>query len=189
MVAKFLTLSTPYKEDAWPRGVYSVTLVADGDDPEFLEFKAKMEDIHAALRDAAEEQAGKKLKDEDPFCPIAPEVDKDTGEETGRWIVRLKHYDRFIDKKTGKEKPITPRVYDAKAKPLPEDVIERLGWGSTVRCSFQARAWAMKGKVGIAYNLSATQVVLMEERPDASGNDFEDHQTDGFQVDLASAEF
>jgi hypothetical protein len=185
---KYIGLAAPYHfNEKDLRGSYSIALV--GTPAEIDEFREQMDQVHEELVSAMVAQEGKKLKRNDPFSPIVPEEDKE-GNETGNFLIKLKHAAKGISSKTGKEWAITPKVFDAKGTPIAEEIIPKIGWGSTVKCSFDARAYlGQAGKVGVVYDLRATQLLVPQWYEGEQTNDFEGSREEGFTVASEGADF
>jgi hypothetical protein len=168
-------LVTPYfHEEGAKRGKYSVTLLASPG--ELAEWQEQMDEVHEEVIQRLLEQEGKKkMPRKDPLGGIYPQVDRD-GEETGDLCVKLSHYNKGLNSKTGKEWEIPVKVFDAAGKPLKPEVIARIGRGSIVRCSFTARAYNMSGMCGVSYDLRATQLLVpvWYDGADGSSDDFGD---------------
>jgi hypothetical protein len=88
-----------------------------------------------------------------PKHPISMEIDKETGEETGRYLITAKQYGKDRD---GATKRIVH--FDGKARPLPKDFI--LTSGSEVIVS----AYATSYKKGTSLKIDSIQVVKYVEQ-------------------------
>lgn len=187
---KWVGLGAPYfYNEADTKGSYSVTLA--GTPEEMQDWVDDMEAICEDLYEQGCKQAGSKLRREDPFHPIANEFDKDTGEDTGRFQVKLKHNAKGFNGKTGTTWEIKPKVFDALGKPVPQELITKIGRDSLVRCKFDAVTYLAKGKFGVKFELVATQLiqpVWFVSNEEAAKFDEEDIEEGGFSVE-EGAEF
>lgn len=89
--------------------------------------------------------------------PYSMVVDEETGEETGDVEFTFKSKASGVSKKTGKEWSRKVKLFDAKKKPVTEDV-----WGgSTIKVAFVPSVYFINAKVGygVKLNLEAVQVI------------------------------
>lgn len=86
--------------------------------------------------------------------------------------------------KDGDEVKIRIGVFDAKAKPLPNDII--VGNGSKVIVDYATYPWEFKGKEGLSLRLNNLQVVEMQLYEGGSGGGFE--AVEGYTYDGEAAE-
>lgn len=104
-----------------------------------------------------------------PDYTIKEQVDKETGDETGNFIVNLQAYGYTSE--GALRKP--PRMFDAKARPLPSDFL--LTGGSTVNVSVSVTT-RQKPKPGLSFWIGGIQVISLADGP--QHNPFE--ATEGF---------
>lgn len=91
--------------------------------------------------------------------PYRPEIDKDTGEETGNVEFTFRAYGK---KTNGDINKIL--FFDAKGRPVPSSV--QINGGSTIRCL----GYITVKRLGARLNLKEVQIINLVERP-ASGFD------------------
>lgn len=123
-------MTTPKGVAIWPKlnepdtkykaeGVYEVKLAFDANDPALEPIRKKIDEtIEAAYQEQVDKltEQGKKgliakLKKAD--SPIKVEEDEETGEETGRVILKFKMQASGISKKTGKPWKRKPDIFNA----------------------------------------------------------------------------
>lgn len=171
-------------------GVYSMKIKFDDEADEAALRKLLDEAMQQAFDDAVEqaktqaktpkagEQAAAKVKPADP--PYVPEVDRDTGEETGRLLFGFKQKAKVRRARDGKVFEFTVPRYDAGGKAIPDDV--EVWGGSKVKVAFEIRPfYTAKVGAGVSLRLRAVQVIdLVSRRPrtaDAFGFSPEDGYT------------
>lgn len=88
-----------------------------------------------------------------------PQVDEDSGEETGDLILNAKTNALYKDKKTGKERERKLTIFNARGKELknPPDI----GGGSVLKLACTMRPYYMpaENKVGVTFYLNAVQII------------------------------
>lgn len=177
LFVKYATLGEPYfdKKNNDTKGSYSITFRMT--EEQFLDFMEKHEPIHAEL-EALQLQVlpkGKKVKRHpDKFVPIEPEIDKETGDETGSYILKIRKSAFYESKKEkGVMVPLSPPlVVDAGNNKLSKQVQESIGYGSTARAGFTIGAYVTpEGYLRMVYGLDAVQIVKLVER-DANTSPF-----------------
>ena len=166
-------------------GVYEVKLAFDGDDAELQKLTEQLEQMRDEKLDEivkdlkANKKAGlaKNITTVDVFTP---EVDPETGDETGRIIKNFKMKSSGISKKTNKKWTRKPDIFNAKGVKLPK--APNVGSGSVLKVSFEPYAYySPKDKeVGVSCRLQAVQIIELVEfgSRDASGYGFEEE--DGY---------
>lgn len=164
-VAIYPKLNTPdTKFDA--AGVYDTKLAFDGDDAEVQAFIAKAEELRDRFFDAtvaqltADKKAGKaKLLTKVPF--LKPEMDDESGDETGRLILRAKMKASGVSKKTGKPWTMKPRYFSASGKPLQNP--PRIGGGSELKLAVILEPYLKSDNntVGVSARLEAVQIITL----------------------------
>lgn len=175
-IAKFPWLTTPdtrFNKD----GEYRVSLLLDPSDPEAQEFLAKLDELHSEAiekikQDLISQAKNPKLGERIaasivPQEPYREELDQE-GEPTGRIEVRFKSKAKFT-RKDGTEVVITPRIFDAKAKPW--DLTVPVYGGSKIRVNFTPNPYyvAATKAAGISLQLNAVQVLEAAQRGGDAG--------------------
>jgi hypothetical protein len=151
-IAKWPRLDQPYSwNDAAGRNMPD----PDGQYECLMSVSKKDAQALIAAVDAASKEAGFKPK----HLPYKPEVDKDTGEETGNIEFKFKAYGK---RKDGSKNRVL--FFDAKGRPVPSDV--RLTNGSTIRCL----GYITVARLGARLNLKEIQIIDLIEQQ-ASGFD------------------
>ena len=102
-----------------------------------------------AAIDSASKEAGFKPK----HLPYKPEIDKETGEETGNIEFKFKAYGR---KKDGSKNRVL--MFDSKGRPVSSAV--RLTNGSTIRCL----GYITVARLGARLNLKEVQIIDLVEQ-------------------------
>lgn len=162
-VALWTSLNKPdvrYKAE----GVYEVKLAFDADDAAVQKMvahleairDAKLEEIAAELTADGKAALAKKLTAVD-VCEV--EEDAQTGEETGRIIIKFKMNASGVSKKTGKKWTMKPDLFNAKGIKLP--TAPNVGSGSVLKVSFEPFGYySPKDKeVGTSKRLQAVQII------------------------------
>lgn len=149
---------------------------------------SEVETLIAKLEGLAQEAHAEHVDDMKPaeknkwsvYRPWEDELDDETGEPTGRVILRTKQ-NSIIKTKTGEKKTIKIGKRDAKDKPMTADV-----WsGSTVRLMFSTRPITVVGskQAGIRLDLAMVQVKELSEGTGGRGFG----AVDGYSEDEADA--
>lgn len=188
---------TKFPKNGYP--VYTGKLAIDSDAAGLAEFVAKCE----ALRDekVAEVKAelsaakqGAKLKTLKVAPITKPEVDKETGEETGRVIINPKLVSGG-KKKDGSEFTQKPDVLDSKGKLISKP--PAIYGGSTLKLGVQAFGYynAKDNEVGVSFRLKAAQIIALAEKRESFAfgaeeggyeADEDDGASDGFKDESGS---
>lgn len=166
-------------------GNYSITIAYEEDDPEFLRFKKKVEAAAKAAKEAEIESSSlkgaklKRLKDATVFCPIKPELDDETGEETGRWLLSAKSAAEYTNKKTGKVVKMDIPIFNAKT----ERIKGKTGFarGSQVKLRVTVAPFSMisdADKAGVTFYLDAVQLLKLVEYQGGGSDGFDEE--DGY---------
>lgn len=165
----------PYKGQPVPPR-YRVSLVYDGNSPEWQTFQKQLD----AWADEAEEAfrvANPRKRGSVPrLVPYQPEVDNNDN-ETGFYVVAFQRRAAFADKSTGKDVAVRVPIFDAKGKPFPEDQI--VGNGSRLRVSYTVRPYATNLACGITLDIKAVMVHEVNDRPARGAQHY------GFDVEAA----
>lgn len=115
--------------------------------------------------------------------PGKPELDEESGEETGRTIFNFKQQHRVKSKKSGEVFEFNVAVFDAKGKPLPEKA--KLGTGSEGKVVFEARPYFIEKdkEAGISLKLKAVQVLkFVEYVPGGDASSYGFKEEEGFDA-------
>lgn len=158
---KPLFVTTPQGVAQYPRlnspdtrfdenGVYKVNLVLDGDDAtEMLKQVTDFRD--AAVKRLHQGKSRPRLAME----PWVEEVDEDTGEPTGRVILKCKQNAVYKDQSG---KIVERRVQLIGPDLQPTD--EQVGGGSIIKCALMVTAWNVPSLgIGVSLKLRAVQVI------------------------------
>ena len=136
--------STKFDSD----GIYSINLVFDPQNAEHKDFLATLKELHA--------------KTEGSNIPWKEEKDIETGQPTGRFIVKFKS-------------KFSVGVFDALNQPLNYDK-NIVGSGSLVRVSFKHQPYSQNGG-GLSLFLNAVQVIDLNRYEGGTAEDY------GFEKD------
>lgn len=177
-VAIFPKLSKP--DTKWKaEGEYSckLRLTPDALPAELVEKLVAMRDEFATETKAdlvAKKNGGKAktLKIREQLC--AAETDKESGSETGNVILNAKMTASGISKKDGKPWSRSPKLFDAKGKPL--SATAQIWGGSELKLAVEAIPYytPKDNEVGISFRLEAAQVLKLVSgtAKDAAGYGF-----------------
>lgn len=195
-------LTSPKGVAIWPRlnepdtkfdeaGVYEVRLAFEPDTPGLDEFVEKLEAVRDEKLEEQKEaliKAGKKglVSKLTANDVTAPEEDDETGEETGRVIVKFKMKASGVSKKTGRPWTRRPDLFNAKGVKLRKP--PKVGGGSILKVSFNPVGYyiAKDKLVGVTCYMEAVQVIELVEfgQKDAGGYGFgEEEGYDGVPED------
>lgn len=135
-----------------PEGVFKVDLEIDATvAAPIIELCERLQ--NEAAKQYQIEKKGKKAKLAD--LPIQPQIDRETGEETGNFILRTKMKASGVTAKGKKWQRVVP-IFDASGKPAS---IEIYG-GSDIIVGVQARGWCNpKGECSATFYLEGVQVI------------------------------
>lgn len=179
--AFYLTLGEPkfYNSDD-KEGGYSVSLSADPDD--VTDFRIQMEAMAEELYQEYLDASGKKkLQRREPLIPMKNEEDRD-GNETGNLLFKF-NTKAHRKQKDGRLYPVDVPVVDTQGNRLPTDKITRLGRGTEMVVSFDAKAYYMSGIFGITWTLRAVQVHNPVWRESSPAEDFAGVTAEGYVMD------
>ena len=155
---KFIGLASPFfHKEGDTKGQYSVTCLGDP-----AELGQWMDDMTAIREDLISQQVaveGKKKMPEDDNPLWTEEIDKDTDEPTGQIQIKFKHAAKGFNRKTGSTWDIKPVVVDALGKPIEAEMVAKIGRGSVVKVCYDMVAYTLKGKVGVKFDMVATQLI------------------------------
>jgi hypothetical protein len=158
-VAVYPHLTAPdTKYDA--EGVYHTKLAFDPSDTESAKYLARLQKEHDTALAGFRKAEPAKVKKATVNAIISDELDRETGDETGRKIVNYKMY------ATGKGKdgtPFTrkPILYDAAGKPITRPV--KIGNQSILKIAHTLSPYMNGKNVGITLYLSAVQIIKLVE--------------------------
>jgi len=172
-----LSRITPKGVSIWPKlnepdtkfdaaGAYTCKLAFDADDADALELNAVAEQLRDRFFDQlvadlkASGKAGKaKQLTKVPF--LKPEVDDETGDETGRLLLNSKMKASGVSKKTGKPWSMKPKFFSAKGATLNNP--PRISGGSVLKLSVTLRPYhkADNNTVGVSAQLEAVQIIKL----------------------------
>jgi hypothetical protein len=164
---KYNGLAVPYfykkrkeddKEDK--RGSYSITVV--GSPSELSDWMDNMTAIREDLLDQQRAQENNKRMPDDGNMLWVDEIDKDTDTETGNILAKFKHAAKGFNGKTGSTWDNKVAVVDAFGKPFAPENIAKIGRGSIVKVAYNMVAYTVGPKVGVKFELIATQVIKLE---------------------------
>ena len=150
-IARYPWLNKPdTKFDA--AGVYKVDLELDAETAApLVELCERLQD--AAAKEYAAAKKGKKAKLVD--LPIQPQLDPETGEETGNYILRAKMKASGVTKKGKAWNRVVP-IFDAKGKPASIDIYG----GSEIILAVKPHGWSNpKGECSVTFYLEGVQVI------------------------------
>jgi hypothetical protein len=180
--AKWAFLDKPdtrFDED----GIYRIELV--------LEQTEQVQSFLDRLDEMANEAWEEQTKETKPTVkskavlakPYQAEEDPETGEETGRIVVRFKSKAKVQTKKGLMD--MKPRVFDAKGRTV--NPVPKIGNGSTVKVAFAYRPYfvASSRRVGVSLYLNAVQLIELVEF--GGGNPFGEEEG-GFSADTFEAQ-
>jgi hypothetical protein len=161
-IAKFPALSRPDTKFEKPYGKFKVALRLNPEDPGVQEFADKINGIVQSSFDAEierlkKEKKGALAKELGIELPVRPEINPETGDETGFLIVSASSKAGGV--KDGKEWKRKMPIFDRLKKPVSVAV----GGGSELKLnvSFEAFTNAASKKVTGAFRLEAVQVLKL----------------------------
>lgn len=184
---KLTTPDTKFKA----QGEYSVKLrlEADAFDDALLEKLAAIrdgfvEETKQALIDKKQGAKAKSLKVRDI---LAEETDKETGEPTGKLLFKAKMVASGVSKKDGRLWTRKPTIFDSKGKKL--DPLPQIWGGSELKIAVEAVPYytPKDNEVGLAFYLSAVQVLKLVAGGGESASDFGFGEEEGFTSEDAEA--
>jgi len=160
-----------------PEGTYECSIRFDPNNPEWAEFMAKVEALdEKGYQEALKENKKKVLKRVPTF---QPDVDRDTGEETGMMVMKTS-MDAQVKTKDGRSWEQRPVVIDAKKQIIKSDC--KLGSGSTVRVKVEIRPYYVPSTgCGVSRRLKAVQILDLKVWDGNSTAGFD--EAEGFTLD------
>lgn len=203
----FPKLVTPRGTSIFPRlntpdtkynkaGVYEVKLAFDADtDLTALRDKvqalidAKHDEVVKEMTEAGKGGLAKKVTKRDISEIFKAEEDPETGDETGRIIIKAKMTATGTNAKTGKPWARKPNIFDAKGNLLKNP--PQIGGGSIMKLSVELFPYyaANDKEVGVSFRLEAAQIIKLVSfgARDAAGYGF--GEEDGDDLSSADEEF
>lgn len=175
------SLTSPYS----PRGEFSVGLISEPNDPQWLVFKAKIDAMidkayDEAMNDEGEQKLGgsakKKLHKAYPYKQFI-EKQKDAN---GKWTIEVETDDIIL---TPKLKNVLDRDEGKNYVKLIEgsgevakDKRPEIGNNSLIKVRMFVSPYYMAttGAIGVSLNLDAIKIIKLETFGDSSGEDFDD---------------
>lgn len=159
-----------------PEGTYECTVRFDPNDPEWAAFMEKVAAIdEEGYAEACKEAKKKVLKRVETF---QPDIDRDTGEETGMMLLKT-NLDAQVTTKDGRSWEQRPVVLDAK-----KNIVKSLnvGSGSTVRVKVEIRPYYVPSTgVGVSRRLKAVQILDLKEYSADAAAGFD--EAEGYTLD------
>jgi len=174
-VAKYPHLNKPDEYEGKRR--WSTKLVLPREEAEPL--VAQVDEAWAAAAQAFAKEAktpASKRALKAPHLPYTEELDRD-GNETGNVEFSFSRPAEFVDRRTGEAVSIRIGLFDAKLKPLTEEV-----WGgSKIKVAYELNPYHTGANAGVQLRLVAAQVIDLVTRGDAAnGSVFGFSEEDGF---------
>lgn len=187
-IAKYPWLSTP--STAFNKNEYKTGLLLKADDEtteKFLEFLNSLvdESYNEAVANLKKEGKIAAAKQVQKRYPYKPELDKETGEETG--FIEL----NFSTKALSKEgKPRKMRLFDAKGESINSEEVKVAG-GSIIKVNFSPSPYYMatSKEAGIKLYLNAVQIIDLVEFGGGSASDFGFEEEEGYSYGSNTEEF
>lgn len=125
------------------------------------DLREQISEAKAAKKGAAAKKLQTALDDLVKADVGKPEVDEETGEETGNVVVLVKTNAFVKDKRTGQEREKRIDFFDAKGKKMTADQVPSIGGGSRLKVAATMKAYYMAAHdtVGVTFYLNAVQVI------------------------------
>ena len=143
-------------EDSTPR--FKARIVLPTESPECQKLIAQIQGVwEQGYAEACTEKGVKKLPIHPEGKPYLPQVDRDTGEETGYTIFRFSQKSEIKSKKTGQVYQQRVKVFDSEGKLIANP--PEAGGGSKVRLSGPIVPFVFAGKFGVSLRLEAVQII------------------------------
>jgi hypothetical protein len=191
-------IKTPRGIAIWPKlnepdfkfkdtGEFHTKLAFEADDPEVVAFIAKLEEARDAEFDAqynrlVEEKKLAVAKKLTKVEVATPEVDDETGDETGRLILRVKMNHRVKSKKSGEDLELRPKYFNAKTERLENP--PRIGGGSLLRAFVIINPYLRDTDktVGVSLRLDAVQIIKLVTSGGRSAAEYGMEEEDGDDI-------
>jgi len=182
-VAKYASISKPKLNFNKTGEEYSVEMQFDPADVEGLteQFTALAEKARKeAVEKAKNGREAKLIADYGVHLPISEELDKDSGDPTGKMLLKAKNSASYKDKNGEEQKRKLP-VFDAKGKPTAG---LNIGRGSTLKVSVVPNTFVNPATkmVGVSLWLKAVQVINLVEYGGGDAKSFGFGEEEGFVV-------
>jgi len=176
-IALFPYLTRPDTEYQ-PEGEYKVDIVLDPADDGVQDFvDGLIEKNERAAQEVLQDQPAAKRKKAVTHCPITPEEDRESGEETGRYVLRVKMKAK-VKPKDGDEFEQRPKLFDAKGNKIDPEKI-RPWTGTKLKAAFELVPYfnAATSQCGLTLRLKAVQILeLVEGEGSAESYGFEEEE-------------
>jgi hypothetical protein len=151
---------TKYNKD----GLYHTKLAFDPSNPKQAAFLAALEErLEAWVESLTETLPPAKRKTLKINPVVQDEIDRDSGDETGRKLVSFKMYATGKDR-DGNPTKREPRFFDAKGARIPMSLVPRLSGGSVLKIDFSPSEYHTgKNECGITLYLNGIQIITAVE--------------------------
>lgn len=114
--------------------------------------------------------------------PIAPEIDEETGDETGRWLLKASQAEK-ITLKSGEVRTMSVDLFDSSGKPMKGKAVGR---GSTGRIAGTVKGYASaaNSELGLTIYLEGAKILsLVDPRGGTAESYGFDDEEEGFEID------
>lgn len=179
-------LNEPDQYDESQDPEYKVTLAFDAEDKAVQGFLATIDEkCDTAFKEALEDKTAAQRKKFTQYVPYEKEEDNETGEETGRVLVKFKSKADIKDKRTGKMIRKTLPIFDARAA-QPMKNPPRIGNGSILKvASVFSNPWSNPSakQAGASLYIQAVQLIELAEYGGQGGDAFGFGEEDGFETE------
>lgn len=138
-------------------GSYKADLRVDPKDPKVAKFLDK---IAALYKDHMGRAHPKKAASDNKNAVFYTEVDKETGEETGFIVVKMRVKNK-ISKRTGELWDRRPAQFDARGKPIATP--KKVGGGTEMIVSVEPYCWVNGATKGVSLQPLAIQIIKLVE--------------------------
>jgi hypothetical protein len=178
-VAKYANISKPKLNFKKTGDEYSVDMLFEPDD--IKDFEATLKTLALAAKDKAVAEAKngrdkKVIGDFEIYLPISEELEKESGDPTGKVIVKAKNSASY--ERDGVVQKRSMPVFDSKGKPVTG---LNIGRGSTLKISVVPNTFVNPAtkKVGVSLWLKAVQVIDLVEYGGGDAGSFGFGEEDG----------
>jgi hypothetical protein len=201
-MASFKKFITPRCEAQWaflafpqtkfnPDGVYAVNMLFDADSEDWKKLKEKIDE----LVDIAFEEKTKGMKPGvrkqfKKHYPYQDQLDDESGEPTGKIIIKAKK-DAVFKNKKGETIKFKPRLFDAKGKKLKAGNNFIVPNGSIIKVQVYPSAFDMAANkiAGITLKLEAAQIIELAEMSGGFGEEEGSFDADEFMNENGDDDF
>jgi len=177
-------LNEPDQYDESQDPVYKVTLAFDAEKDAQSFIETIDEKCNEAFKEALEDKTAAQRKKFSMYVPYEYEEDEETGERTGRVLVKFKSKADVRDKRTGKTVRKALPIFDARAsKPMKNP--PRIGNGSVLKiAAVFSNPWSNPAKqAGASLYIQAVQLIELAEHGGSGGDAFGFGEEDGFETE------